>query len=92
MKTIWPAAALTLVVTGYFAWSSMGAAPKEKLHIDDCHRLADQVHALHGKGAVVSDDLLAVARQCAVTFGQNWAATGVENAVALRAEGAARVK
>ena len=91
MKTLWPAATLTLAVTGYFAWASMGASPAPELQIEDCHRLAGQVSAIHTKGGTIPDDLLGTARRCSVTFGQNWAASGGEQAAALRAEGAQRV-
>ena len=91
MRTIWPAATLAIAVTGYFAWSSYSAPTAHQTTLDDCHRLAGQVKALHESGGVISDDLLGEARTCSVSFEQDWAATGGEHAAALRAEGALRV-
>lgn len=92
MKTLWPAATLAIAVTGYFAWSNSAAPPAPQLLIDDCHRLAGEVSAIHGTGGAVPDALLGTARRCSVSFGQNWAADTSDWARGLRAEGALRVQ
>ena len=92
MKTIWPAATLALAVTGYFAWSNASAPPARQVQIDDCHRLAGEVSAIHGSGGTVPTSLLTTARGCTVSFGQNWAADTSPWAQGLRAEGAMRVQ
>ena len=92
MKTILPAATLARAVTGYFAWSSQSAPAAQKPQLDECHRMAGEVKAIHEGGGTIPDDLLGNARGCSVTFGQNWAATGGDWAAGLRAEGAARVR
>jgi hypothetical protein len=93
MNTVWIAAILAIGVAGYFAWSSQPTLPPtQKLQIDECHRLAGQVRAIHEGGGAIPADLLATARSCTVSFGQDWAATGGQRAAELRAEGAARVR
>jgi hypothetical protein len=94
MKTLWPAATLAIAVTAYFAWSSYSASSPDRsqVELDDCHRLAGEVSAIHDNGDVIPDALMSTARGCAVTFGQNWAATGGQRAADLRAEGAMRVR
>lgn len=92
MKTIWPALALAIIITGYFVWSNSAAPSVSVLLVDDCHRLAGEVSALHNAGGIVSSAHLATARACTVSFGQDWAANGGERAAQLRAEGALRVQ
>lgn len=92
MNTIWPAATLALAVTGYFAWSSASGPPSTQLQIEDCHRLAGEVSAIHSNRGVITDDKLGVARRCAVSFGQDWAADTSAWAESLRSEGAERVQ
>ncbi len=92
MKSIWPAATLAILVTGYFAWSNYAAPVVQQTRIEDCHRLAGEVEAIHGAGDTIPADLLASARACSISFGQNWAATGGDSAAQWRAEGAARVQ
>ncbi len=92
MKTLWPAATLAIAVTGYFAWSNSTTTPAPRLLIDDCHRLAGEVAAIHGNGGTIPAERLSTARGCAVSFGQNWAADTSSWAQSLRAEGAMRVQ
>lgn len=92
MKSIWPAATLAIAVSGYFAWSSVSAPSAPQLQIDDCHRLAGEVSAIHTGGGTVPQTLLTTARGCAVSFGQNWAADASPWAEGLRAEGALRAQ
>ena len=93
MKTLWPAATLAIAITGYFAWSSYSTSSgQSQFGIDDCHRLAGQVEATHKSGGTIASELLVSARDCSVTFGQNWAADNSAWAEGLRAEGARRVQ
>jgi hypothetical protein len=92
MKTIWPAATLAIAITGYFAWSNSATPPAPQLLIDDCHRLAGEVAAIHSSGGTIPPERLSTARGCAVSFGQNWAADTSSWAQGLRAEGAMRVQ
>lgn len=91
MKTLWPAATLAIVITGYFAWSSYSSPPAMQAGIDDCHRLAGEFRAIHERGGTISSSLLGTARGCSVRFGQDWAADTGKHAVQMRAEGAMRV-
>lgn len=92
MKSIWPAATLAILITGYFAWSNYASPAAQQLRIEDCHRLAGEVEAIHRAGGVIPADRLSIARACSISFGQNWAAAGGEDAAQWRAEGAARVQ
>jgi len=92
MKTIWPAATLAIAVTGYFAWTNSATPPARQILIDDCHRLAGEVGAIHRTGGTIPDTLLTTARRCSVSFGQSWAADTSSWAQELRAEGAMRVQ
>lgn len=92
MNTLWPAATIALAVTGFFALSNYYSPAVDQTSLDDCHRLAGQVQAIHQGGGTASADLLAAARSCSVTFGRDWAANGGERAAQLRAEGALRVQ
>ena len=91
MKTIWPAATLAILVTGYFAWSNIAAPIAQQTRIEDCHRLAGEIEAIHRAGGTIPAERLGTARACSISFGQNWAGTGGSQAAQWRAEGAARV-
>lgn len=92
MKTLWPAATLAIVITGYFAWSNYSSPSATQASLEDCHRVAGEVAQIHDTGGTIPASLLSAARGCTVSFGQDWAANGGERAAQLRAEGAMRVQ
>ncbi|MNL34069.1 hypothetical protein D3C87_1560150 [compost metagenome] len=92
MNTLWPAATIALAVTGFFALSNYYSPAVDQPSLDDCHRLAGEVQAIHVNGGTIPVEKLTAARGCAVSFGQNWAAGGGDRAAQLRAEGAMRVQ
>lgn len=92
MNTLLPAAIIAVAITGYFAWNSYNAPIPQSGLLDQCHRLAGEVRAVHDKGGVVSQAMLSEARGCSVSFGQDWAADNSPRVTQLRAEGAMRVR